>query len=208
MVTDAEKRQAKLMLLLKRLQAGQNVQNRDLQTWLTASAWAAYEYELKTQEELRSDVNKKPDAVRQYERRVALANFAYNKGEGFSVRGKSAAARRNFDKADVLYERALEHLQQAVAVDPGLCVWFDRDTEYKADSEIGLCPSAMPHVVTSRSLDNRGGGILGQLRTKRDLKLWSVEMALAELTDQTLTADGDTDRGTRLERLLALRDND
>lgn len=49
MRSDAAKRQAKLNLLLERLQAGQHVQNRDLQTWLTAGAWAAYEDEQRTQ---------------------------------------------------------------------------------------------------------------------------------------------------------------
>lgn len=212
-MADAAKRKAKLTLLLELLQAGQHVQNRDLKTWLTVGAWAAYEDELKTQQELRSDVQKKPNAVREYERRVAQANFAYNKGEGFSVRGKSAAARRNFDKADVLYERALEQLQQAVAADLSLCVWFDRDTSWTADSEISLCPSAVPHVVTSRSLDNRGGGILRQLRSKRDVKIWAVEMALAELAEEAEGGKGrkDNEEGVmseRLNRLLALRNDD
>ena len=69
------------------------MQNRDLKTWLTADAWAAYEFELATLQELRSDVRKKTDAVREYERLVRLANLAYNSGEGDSVRGKSATAR-------------------------------------------------------------------------------------------------------------------
>lgn len=202
-------RKAKIELLLQKLQTGRHVQNRDLKTWLTVGAWNAYEDELRIQQELRSDITKKPNAVREYERRIEKANFAYNKGEGFSVRGNSAAARSNFDKADVLYERALEHLQQAVAADPSLCVWFDRDTSWTADSEISLCPSAVPHVVTSRSLDNRGGGILRQLRSKRDLKIAAVEQALAELAEE---AEGrkDSKEGVmseRLKRLLALRDD-
>lgn len=210
MTVDAAQRHGKLALLLQRLHVGQHVQNRDLETWLTADAWASYESELATQQELRTDLGQKPDAVREYERLVAQANFAYNKGEGFSVRGKSVAARRHFERADVLYERALEHLQEIMATDPSLCAWFDRDTNWNADSEISLCPSGVPHVVTSRSLDNRGGGILRQLRSKRDLKIAAVEQALAELTEDAKERQDSEEGGMseRLKRLLALRDDD
>lgn len=208
MATKPTRKHAKLILLLGRLQAGVHVPNRELKKWLTSDALATYESEQAVQQQLRCDVKTKPLAVLEYERRVRLAQLAYNKGEGASVRGKSSLAQKNFHSADMLCEQALEYLQEIVAADLSLCVWFDRDTTWTADSEVSAHIELLPKVVTSRSLNNRGGGLLRQLRAKRDLKLWSVEMALAELADQTLTAEGDTDRSTRLERLLALGDND
>jgi hypothetical protein len=208
MTVDVVRQHAKLNFLLDRLQAGQHVQNRDLEIWLTEDAWASYKAEVDTQKKMRVDVQDKPEAVREYERLVRLANLAYNKGEGASVRGKSATARKHLNKSDALYERALEHLHEVVAADRSLCVWFDRDTEHKADSEIGLCPNAMPHVVTSRSLVNRGGGILGQLRSKRDVKIWAIEMALAELSEDNSHLAEEVGVSARMAHLLALRDND
>lgn len=200
----------KLEHLIDRIKREKNVQNRDLKTWLTADAWATYVDELATQQALRSEVQKKPDTVREYERLVALANFSYNKGEGFSVRRKSVAARRYFERAEALYECALEHLQEIMAADPSLCVWFDRDTSWTADSEISLCPSAVPHVVTSRSLDNRGGGLLRQIRSKRDLKIAAIEHALVELKEDAKDRQDSEEGGMseRLKRLLARRDDD
>lgn len=212
-MADAVKRQAKLRRLLERLQTGQHVQNRDLQTWLTADAWAAYEYEQRTQQELRSDVQSKPDTVREYERRVAEAHFAHSRAEGYSARGRRDLAKKFYDKTDTLCERAMEYLQEIIQGDGGLRVWFDRDTSWAADSEAGADIELLPRVVTSRSLNNRGGGILRQLRSKRDLKIAAVEQALAELAEEAEGRKGrkDNEEGVmseRLKRLLALRDDE
>ena len=175
-----QRRADKLAQLLDRLRRGEAVQNRDLQTWLTPAAWSAYEHEVQTQKQLRQELNDKPAAIREYEKMIAKANFAYNKGEGYSSRGRHAQAKPNFARAEQLYERALEYLQEIIAADPSLCVWFDRDTSWTADSDLGLSSTAVPLVVTSRSMDNRGGGILNQLRSNRDIKI-AVELDLSEL---------------------------
>lgn len=185
------KQQIKLNQLLGRLKCGDIVQNRDLKTWLTAGAWAAYNDEIATQKGLRCELKEKPKPISDYEKMIAKANFAYNKGEGYSSRGKHAQAKPNFVEAEQLYERALEHVQEIIAADPGLCVWFDRDTSWTVDSDLGLSPTAVPLVVTSRSLDNRGGGILNQLRSNRDIKIAVLEMALSELAAESSRIDED-----------------
>ena len=210
MQPDAAKRRAKLTVLLERLQAGQHVQNRDLKTWLAATEWAEYESELAAQQELRADVGHKPDAVREYERRVAAAHFAHSRAEGYSARGMHDLARKFYDRTDKLCELAMEHLQGIIQADGGLRVWFDRDTSWTADSEAGADIELLPRVVTSRSLNNRGGGILRQLRSKRDLKIAALEQALAELAEDAKDRK-DSEEGVtseRLKRLLALRDDE
>lgn len=151
------RRTAKLELLLERLRRGENVQNRDLRTWLGEVGYADYEAECQQQRELRNDVKDKPSAVREYERRLKLALLAYNKAEGASSRGRHIAAKRYFAQAETLFERLLEYLQEIIEADRSLCVWFDRDTSWTADSEANIDPVSIPRVVTSRSLDNRGG---------------------------------------------------
>ncbi|TAF37824.1 MAG: hypothetical protein EAZ66_06870, partial [Alphaproteobacteria bacterium] len=160
------------------------------------------------QQELRDELKNKPSEVREYERRLKLALLAYNKGEGASSRGRSSAAKRYFAEADALFERALEYLQEIVAAEPSLCVWFDRDTEWTIESEANIDPVSVPRVVTSRSLDNRGGGLTSRLQGKRDVKIAAVERALAAADVETGQDDVDLNAAQRaeLERFLKLRD--
>ena len=207
-VAKAEKREAKLRGFLAKLEAGQHVQNRDLETWLGEAEYAHYEYECQTQAELRDELKNKPSAVLEYERRLKRALLAYNKGEGASSRGKSIAAMRCFAEADTLFESALEYLQEIVAADPSLCVWFDRDTSWTIDSEANIDPVSVPRVVTSRSLDNRGGGLTSRLQGKRDVKIAAVERALAAADVETGQDEVDLNAAQKaeLERLLKLSD--
>ena len=141
---------------------------------------------------------------------MRLALLAYNKGEGASSRRRHAAAKRYFAEADKLFERALEYLQEIVAAEPSLCAWFDRDTSWTIDGEASIDATSIPRVVTSRSLDNRGGGLLRRLQSKRDLKIAAVERAL-------LFADGEGEKDAagltavqkaQLEAFLKLHDDD
>lgn len=157
------------------------MQNRTLRNWLGDGFYAAIEEDWREQQELREDLKDKPSAVREYETRLRSAVLAYNKGEGASTRGRHATARKHFAKAEMLFERALEYLQEIMAADYGLCVSFDRDTEWTADSNISLTPGSVPLVVTSRSLDNEGGGMLSRLRSKRDVKIGVVEAAIQDI---------------------------
>jgi hypothetical protein len=185
MTRDDDRRKGKLKALIERLRRGENVQNRDLRTWLGEVGYADYEAECRQQCELRNEVKAKPSAVREYERRLKVALLAYNKGEGASSRGRHSAAERHFAQAETLFEGLLEYLQEITDADSSLRVWFDRDTSWTADGEANIDPVSIPRVVTSRSLDNRGGGLMRQLRTKHDLKIDAVERALASV-------DGDT----------------
>lgn len=203
-------RTARLKALLEQLRCGENVQNRSLRTWIGDEAYAEYEAECKLQRELRKELQSKPSAVKEYERRLRLALLAYNKGEGASSRGRHAAAKRYFAEADKLFERALEYLQEIVAAEPSLCAWFDRDTSWTIDGEASIDATSIPRVVTSRSLDNRGGGLLRRLQSKRDLKIAAVERAL-------LFADGEGEKDAagltavqkaQLEAFLKLHDDD
>lgn len=173
------RRKAKLELLLERLRRGDNVQNRDLRTWLGEDGYADYEADCQQQHEFRQVLEEKPTAIREYEKRLKRALLAYNKGEGASSKGRKQAATAYYRAAETQFELLLEYLQEVIATDQSLRGWFDRDTDWTASSKIGLDPVSVPRVVTSRSLDNRGGGITRQLRNKRDLKIAAVERVLS-----------------------------
>lgn len=206
MLDEAEVRRAKLQQLAAKLESGSDVQTRDLRRWLNAEEFAEYLQAWDEQQELRAVLKDKPAAVREYEARLHKATLAYNKGDGASTRGNSKAAEKHFAQADTLFERLHVYLDEISAADAGLRVWFDRDLD---SSTYGLTPGTVPFVVTSRSLDNNGGGLLSHKRTKRDIKLDAVERAIRDLERE----DADTDelddaQKVQLGGFLKLRDDD
>jgi len=124
--TDEKKRLAKLGRICTELRRGKNVQNRQLQRWLTADEYEQFEQEWLGQKERRAELEAKPEALCKYEQLLKRAIFFDNRAEGYSTRGKAALAKKFSNRADVLFERALEHLGEAVAADPALNMWLDR----------------------------------------------------------------------------------
>ena len=208
--TQLEVRRSKLELLLAQLKRGEPVHNRELKTWLGEQTFAEYCRECAEQCELRKELREKPLAVKEYEQRLKRALFVYNKAEGAGAKGRRDAAKNFYAQAEQLFERSLEYLQEQMADDPSLCIWFDRDTEWRAGGDVGIDPITVPRVVTSRSLDNRGGGILMRLMSKTELKIAAMERAIVEIDDarsEAITAE--TEQGQqRLRRFLAMKSED
>ncbi len=181
MTQQRDAREAKLEGLLAKLRAGKHVQNRDLAIWLTAEEYAEYNEDVDAQRDSRTKLKQKPDEIKEYERLVKVATFVYNKGEGASQRGRNLAARKSYNLADTLFEDVLTHLQGIIAADPRLALWFDRDTGWSTSSQNSASPSGVPRVVTSRSLDNMGGGLREAVERRKTVKISAVKHALMKL---------------------------
>ena len=175
--TDEKKRLAKLGRICTELRRGKNVQNRQLQRWLTADEYEQFEQEWLGQKERRAELEAKPEALCEYEQLLKRAIFFDNRAEGYSTRGKAVLAKRFRNRADVLFERALEHLGEAVAADPALNMWLDRALCIEAgEHSTGIDSESVPRVVTSRSL-NKSRGDVRQM-SKLEVKLMVVESAI------------------------------
>lgn len=61
------KRLAKLETIAEKLQRGENMQNRQLQTWLSEDEYAQLEAEWQEQLELREELKDKPSDLKRYE---------------------------------------------------------------------------------------------------------------------------------------------
>ena len=169
-------RAKKLKDIAKRLKAGEHVQNRMLQTWLTAEEFASIGTGWELEKSYRADVFDKPDAVIKYEALLKRADFLYNKADYLSQRRKKS----NMNAADTAYERALEHLEEQLGLDPTLHGWFDRALVFGHDSMLGLDPDSVPRCVTSRS-PNRQVGPSHEKNTIGGIKLQVVQKALDDL---------------------------
>ena len=110
-----------------------------------------------------------------------------------------------FNYTDGLFERLAEYLSEKIAGDLDLEAWFDRTVETTPENSFGLSPDSFPQVITSRSLNNAGGGHLVNKRTIREVKIDAVKAILEELTalEQETVVDT-TDQMARFKRLRQL----
>ena len=124
LTAEETKRLSKLETIADKLKRGENVQNRQLQTWLSDEEYAQLELEWQEQLELREELKDKPSDLKRYEEKLKQATSNYNRAEGYSSRGKHSTAKKFYDKSESLCEDALEILQELLNYDSSLRVWF------------------------------------------------------------------------------------
>ncbi|WP_295180143.1 hypothetical protein [Shimia sp.] len=173
----------KLEAVLDRLKGQEIVQNRQLQALLSDDGYARYLDDCRMQKDVRETLQDKPAEVKEYEKRLKKAMFAHSKGDAASGRGQSQAGQKLLHNAQHQFERALEYLSEAIAQDPGLWMWFDRDLNSENITGTRLSPTNMPQVVTSRSYRNRDTGYKSIKRSIREIKIIAVENELDLLMD-------------------------
>ena len=200
-----EKRNDRLKKVLERLSRRKTVQNRQLKTLLGVEHYARYLDDYSEQEQLREMLGDKPKEIIEYEKRLKAATFAYSKADNKSQKGRSHTAKKMFGASDTLFERLAEYLSENIVGHHDLEIWFDRPLATGAENSFGLSPDSFPQVITSRSLNNAGGGHLVNKRTIREVKIDAVKAILEELTalEQETVVDT-TDQMARFKRLRQL----
>lgn len=174
-----QNRLAKLNAMLDELRRGENVQNRRLGTWLTEAEYEGFKSDVESQQQIREELNDKPDELKRYEDELRKAIFNYSRAEGYSTKGKNSTAKKFYNSSESRCEDALEILQEIVDADASLHMWFDRGLDFDADGDLGLTPVSMPRVITSRSLDRQTTD--SRLMSKREVKIATVEWAISAL---------------------------
>lgn len=202
-----EKREAKLRGFLAKLEAGQHVQNRDLETWLGADYVGAIAGTWEQQLDLRKEFLEKPDAIVEYENLFRTARLWENRGEGYSTRGKHKQAHVFHAKAQAAYERLLERYEEITAADYTLHGWFDRVADFTLGNSPSLSAIDMPKVRTSRSLDNMNKGN-SMVERKRDVKIRVLRGALQDIETVRNPVATTENTSSRLERFLNNLDAD
>ena len=173
------KRLAKLEAMAEKLKCGENVQNRQLQAWLSEEEYEQLDYEWQGQLELREELKDKPSDLKGYEEKIQKATFHANKAEGFRTKGKKQAAESSSALSSRYCEQALEVLQEIVNNDPNLHLWFDRALDFSLGSNIDSQLGNLPRVITSRSAEKRHGD--SRVMSKTQVKLNVVENAINSL---------------------------
>jgi len=176
LTTEEYKHLRKLEGIADKLKRGENVQNRQLQSWLSEEEYEQLECEWKEQFELRNELKDKPSDLKRYEEKLKQATFNYNRAEGYSSKGKHSTAKKFYDKSESLCEDALEILQEILHYDSSLRVWFDRDISFEVGGDLSADIVSLPRLVTSRSHEKLSDD--SRLTSKQSVKLAVVERAM------------------------------
>ncbi|MDC3196841.1 hypothetical protein OAU36_03815 [Gammaproteobacteria bacterium] len=174
-----QNRLAKLNGMLDELRRGENVQNRRLGTWLTEAEYEGFKRDVESQQQIREELNDKPDELKRYEDKLKKAIFNFSRAKGYSTKGKHSTAKKFYNSSESLCEDALEILQEIVAADASLHMWFDRGLDFGHGSLVDAQLGNLPRVVTSRSLDRQSPD--SRLLSKREVKIATLEWAISAL---------------------------
>jgi tetratricopeptide (TPR) repeat protein len=189
LTTEEAKRLVKLDSIADKLKRGENVQNRQLQTWLTEEEYEQLEYEWQEQLELRDELKDKPSVLKRYEEKLRKATFNYNRAEVYSGKGKHSTAKKFYNKSESLCEDALEILQEILHYDSSLRVWFDRDISFEVGGDLSADIVSLPRLVTSRSNEKLSDD--SRLTSKQNVKLTVVERAMHSIGKDAAPASKD-----------------
>lgn len=186
LTAEEAKRLARLEAIADKLKRGENVQNRQLQTWLSEDEYASIDAEWQEQLALREELKDKPTELKRYEEKLNKAQMMRNRADAYHRKGRKAAASSLDAKCESLCEDALEILHEIVTADPSLQLWFDRELDFAHGSLIDANLSSLPRLVTSRSNEKQRGDI--RAMSKREVKLSVVERALQAIGRDEKTA--------------------
>ena len=188
--SEETKRLTKLGAIAAKLMRGENVQNRQLQTWLNEDEYAQIEAEWQEQLELREELKDKPSDLKRYEEKLKQATFAYNCAEGYSSKGKHSTAKKFYNNSESLCEDAIEILQEILHFDSSLRIWFDRDVSFDVGGDLSADIVSLPRLVTSRSNEKLSDN--SRLTSKLNVKLSLVERAMHNIGRDAALAPKDT----------------
>jgi len=198
LTTEETKRLRKLEAIADKLKRGENVQNRQLQTWLNEEEYAQIEADWEQQLSYRNELKDKPCELKRYEEKLRQATFNYNRAEGYSSKGKHSTAKKFYNKSESLCEDALEILQEILHYDSSLRVWFDRDISFEVGGDLSADIVSLPRLVTSRSHEKLSDD--SRLTSKQSVKLAVVERAMHNIgRDAAPASKGDV---SKLDKFL------
>jgi len=196
------KRLAKLESIADKLKRGENVQNRQLQTWLSEDEYAQIEAEWQEQLALRETLKDKPSDLKRYEEKLKEAIMMRNRSDAYHRKGNKASAYKLDSKCESLCEDALEILQEIVQYDANLQIWFDRELDFGHGSLIDASIGNLPRLVTSRSIDKKNGD--SRIARKQSVKLDVVERAIHNIGRDTAPASKSL--ASKLDKFLNIDD--
>ena len=132
------------------------------------------------QKHFREELKDKPTELKRYEDKLKEAIMMRNRSDAYHRKGKKAAAYKLDSKCESLCEDALRILQEIVAADASLQIWFDRNLDFEHGSLIDAILDTLPRLVTSRIIEKLRED--SRLVKKIDVKISVVERAIDNIS--------------------------
>ena len=107
----------------------------------------------------------------------------HNHSDAYHRKGKRTAAYKLDSKCESLCQDTLEILQEIVAADASLQIWFDRNLDFAHGSLIDASLGNLPRLVTSRCIEKLRDD--SRLVKKIDVKISVVERAIYSIGRDT-----------------------
>jgi hypothetical protein len=187
LTADEHNRLTLLNKLLSQQLRGKTVSISQIKQALTEDEYADYENSL-TQPVTRAEVlyaDGVPDVLTRYNIKLREADFQYYKYEKMSglrdngkAQFKSESLKRTMNKAEQLYERALEFLQDQIEGatrdrrQDEMLRWLDRDVVFSTDGTLSIDADGVPRVKGSRSHHAQDAGLPKlSVRLKREQRV-------------------------------------
>ena len=162
-----------------------------IQSWLSDDEYEQIAADWDTQKLFREELKDKPDELKRYEDKLKEAMVMRNRSDAYHRKGKKSAAYKLDSKCESLCEDALEILQEIVAADASLQIWFDRNLDFGHGSLIDASLGNLPRLVTSRSIEKLSDD--SRLVKKIDVKTSVVERAIHSIgRDAEVSSKGDS----------------
>lgn len=176
-IDDRNRRIVELAEIEEKLRDDKHVQNRTLETWLTAEEFAEIDKRWQQQKLIRSGSKLKPDSIKVYEAMLKQAQFYDAKARGEEERGNAAAAKASRDICQTKLSDLLIYLNDNSARDPAFTTWLDRDISASTDN---LTLQDMPRSITSTGKDVRV-----QRQSISEVKIAVINEVLRSLCERT-----------------------
>ena len=218
---------ARLNALLEQLVAGKSVTTAQVKSALTLEQYKEYQYKLATDQD-PSEINYSdgiPDELRGYNRKLKAADFQQGKYEKMSslasigrAKYKHGTVGKALDKAESLYETALERLQELWETgSPAdlyeLQNWMDRDIDFDAENDrtIGICVDSIPRVRGSKSSHALDSGLpkLSQRLKRKECQLVALRQAAWDIAFERVqenNAQNEEDAAALKQRIANMRE--
>jgi hypothetical protein len=171
---------SRIKILIQRLDGGRDITISSMNRVLTPVQMK--EFKTDWEDELSNRRVQKPTQLKTYERMIRVGCLHYQKMEKYSfTKDKNRLAKKFSDKAEDIFEKAIEYLVEQLQADSNLRMWIDREPDGS-----NLTPMGVPRVIGSSSFES-----LVKTKTpypvitKRELKLRALELALSKLTESS-----------------------
>ncbi len=179
----------RIEVLIKRLENGDDIQNRDLKSVLTEQEFEMYEADWQQSQDYFHGTMF--DRCSRYDELLAKGDFFYNRAES----GRFKNSKELHNSAQSFYEKALEALSEEIGMNSAFSTSYDRSVD-----DASLSQAGMPRHRSSKSINNEAKQ--HQRLDKRQFKLKHLKESLDNFERRGIELIDSDSNGADIKKLM------